>query len=310
MPAMTRCIFRWGLITALALGGATLLIGPERVAAGLAHVRTKAQSVVDLAVDNPAALRRQLGQLAEEYPQRIAQVQGELAEVEQQISQFERDTEVASRVIAMTSEDLDELKTLIARADGVDADGRPVFVRFEGVRFRVDDAKNEAHRINSVRTTYGDRLQCNQQQLTMLTQQKSRLSEILSRLEDEFATFETQMWQLDRQIDAIERNDRLIAMTQQLQSTLDGYDKWGKLDNLTQLQAKLVELETIQEAQLATLEKMGIRNNYEDRARYEIEVEQAPVADPFADDLDETETSVEIEPAGDSVAWLGPVIVE
>ncbi len=58
MSCVTRCIFRWGLISTLALGGATLLIGPERVTAGLAHVRAKAQSVVDGAMDNPVALRR------------------------------------------------------------------------------------------------------------------------------------------------------------------------------------------------------------------------------------------------------------
>ena len=88
MPCVTRCIFRWGLISALTLGGATLLIGPERVAAGLAHVRTKAQSVVDLAVDNPTALRRQLKTLAEKYPERIAKVRGEIAEVTHQLGQF------------------------------------------------------------------------------------------------------------------------------------------------------------------------------------------------------------------------------
>ena len=290
MPCITRCIFRWGLITALALGGATLLIGPERVAAGLAHVRAKAQSVVDHAVDSPMVLRRQLEELAEEYPQRIAKVQGELAEVETQIDQFERDTEVATRVVAMTSDDLGELKTLITKAEGVE--GRPVYVRFDGVRFHIDEAKNEARRIHSVRTTYTDRLQCNQQQLAMLDQQKARLTEILVRLEDEFATFETQMWQLDRQIDAIERNDRLIEMTKQLQSTLASYDSWGKLDNLKQLQGKLAELKTIQEAQLATLEKIGIRDDYESRARYELETEENPVTvDPYKSIFeDETET--------------------
>ncbi len=101
--ASTRCIFRWGLISTLALGGATLLIGPERVAAGLAHVRATAQSVVDRATDNPAVLRRQLLALAEEYPHRIAAVRGEIAEVNHQIAQFDRDTEVAARVVGMTT---------------------------------------------------------------------------------------------------------------------------------------------------------------------------------------------------------------
>ena len=56
--SMTRCMFRWGLISTLALGGATLLVGPERMAAGLAHVRAKAQSVVDSASDNPMVLKK------------------------------------------------------------------------------------------------------------------------------------------------------------------------------------------------------------------------------------------------------------
>ena len=91
MSCIPRFVLRWGLISALALGGATLLIGPERVAAGLACVRTKAQSVVDRAVDNPLALRRQLQDLADEYPDRIATVQGEIAEVDHQLAQFDRD---------------------------------------------------------------------------------------------------------------------------------------------------------------------------------------------------------------------------
>ena len=136
MSCVTRCIFRWGLISTLALGGATLLIGPERVTAGLAHVRAKAQSVVDGAMDNPVALRRQLQDLADEYPHRIARVQGEIAEVDQQLTQFSHDSEVATRVVAMTTEDLGELKTLLTKANQVE--GRPVFVRFEGVRFGVD----------------------------------------------------------------------------------------------------------------------------------------------------------------------------
>ena len=57
MSSIPRFVLRWGLISALALGGATLLIGPERVAAGLSCVRAKAQSVVDRAVDSPVALR-------------------------------------------------------------------------------------------------------------------------------------------------------------------------------------------------------------------------------------------------------------
>jgi chromosome segregation ATPase len=303
----TRFVLRWGLISALALGGATLLIGPERVAAGLSCVRAKAQSVVDLAVDNPAALRRQLEQLAQEYPDRIAVVQGEIAEVDHQIAQYEHDSEIAGRVVAMTTDDLSDLKTLITRAEEVDGQGRTVAVRFEGVRFNLDQAYGEARRINNVRVTYQDRAACNHQQLDLLNQQKTRLVEILTTLEDEYATFETQMWQLDRQIDAIERNERMIEMTEQLQATLATYEKWGKVSNLKQLEAKLAELRTIQEAQLATLEKKGIRYDYEQRAKYELETESAPADDPFGDPFEGTDTEVK---EADSFVFLGPVIVE
>jgi len=308
MSCIPRFVLRWGLISALALGGATLLIGPERVAAGLACVRTKAQSVVDRAVDNPLALRRQLQDLADEYPDRIARVQGEIAEVNHQLAQFDRDTEISARVVAMTTDDLSNLKTLITRAEGVE--GRAVYVRFDGVRFGIDQAYSEARRINNVRVTYDDRLSCNQQQLQLLSQQKARLVEILARLEEEYTTFETQMWQLDRQIDAIERNDRLIDMTEQLQATLTTYDQWGKVGNLKQLEAKLAELATIQEAQLATLEKKGIRYDYEKRAKDEIDFDSAPQQGPF-DDLMEDIDDTQVEDAvADSFAWAGPVIVQ
>lgn len=310
--AITRCIFRWGLISALALGGATLLIGPERVSAGLAHVRAKAQAVVDGATDSPAAMRRQLDHLAKEYPDRIAKVQGEIAEVDHQIAQFDRDSEVAKRVVAMTTDDLGELKTLITRAKEVD--GRPVYVRFEGVRFGVDQAYNEARRIQNVRTSYSDRLACNQQQLGVLDQQKTRLVEILTKLEDEYSTFQTQMWQLDRQIDTIERNDRLIEMTEQLHATLESYDHLGKLDNLKQLQAKMAELQAIQDAQLQTLAKAGIRENYQKRAEMELDgMDQPALDDPFAEPENtstDTDKSVEVGKTDDSFAWLGPVVVE
>jgi phage shock protein A len=286
-----------------------LLIGPERVTAGLAHVRAKAQSVVDGAMDNPVALRRQLQDLANEYPHRIARVQGEIAEVDQQLTQFTHDSEVATRVVAMTTEDLGELKTLLTKANQVE--GRPVYVRFEGVRFGVDEAYSEARRIQNVRRSYGDRLACNQQQTAVLSQQKARLVEILVKLEDEFGTFETQMWQLDRQIDAIERNGRLIEMTEQLHATLEGYDHWGKLDNLKQLQGKMAELQAIQDAQLDTLAKSGIRYDYEKRAQFELNGVESPASDDPFEMLEDATNDVEVEKVDeDSFAWLGPVVVE
>jgi chromosome segregation ATPase len=278
---MTRCIFRWGLLGGLALGGLTLLVGPQRVAAGLSQVRASLQGVVDSCVDDPVALRRQLQSLGEQYPGRIAEVRAELTKVDSQLNQFQRDTEISQRVIAMTGEDLASLKSLVARAETERAtSARPVAIRHEGVRFDIDEAYAEAARINKVRQSYQDRLASNTQQLTVLGEQKQRLSEILGKLETEFGSFQTQMWQLDRQIDAIERNARLIEMTEELQATLDSYDQWGEVGNLKQLESKLAELRTQQEAQLKYLKSAGLRHNYHDRAATELNMQDCP-ENPF-----------------------------
>ena len=308
MRCITRGIVRWGLIGGLALGGLTLLIGPERVAAGFAQLRTKAQSVVDNCVDDPIALRRQLQSLADQYPDRISQVRGELAQVNHQIGQFDRDVQVAQRVVGLTTEDLSQLKTLVARAESeATATTRPVSIRFEGSRFDLNEAYTEAARINKVRLSYQDRLATNKQQLSVLNEQHKRLTEIANKLEGEYATFQAQMWQLDRQIDAIERNKRLIAMTEDLQATLDSYSKWGEVGNLKQLEGKLAELRAVQEAQLEALSKRGIQTDYENKAQGELDSQGNPFEKIFDD------VPPQHEPASGqakSMAFLGPVVVQ
>ena len=268
--------------------------------------------VVDRALDEPAALRRQLEQMAEQYPDRIATVRGELAEVAHQLAQFNRDSEIANRVVVATTADLTELKTLVVRVSDSNPGDRG-FLRFKGIRFDVPQAYSEAQRINDVRLNFQDRFASNVQQINMLVEQKSRLTEICDRLESEFATFTTQMWQLDSQIDAIERNERLIEMTEQLQATLDSYDRWGEIGNLKQLEGKLAELRTIQKAQLDTLRQTGLRIDYAKQAASQIDSPNgvAVPAHPF-DGIDvNVETNEDDASVADSFAWLNtPRIVE
>jgi chromosome segregation ATPase len=319
---ITRCILRWGLVAALALGGVTLLVGKERVAAGLAMVRGKAQAVVDRCVDDPVALRRQLEGLAGQYPDRISEVRGEIAEVDHQLAQFTRDVGIAQRVVAMTTDDLGQLKDLVARAeDSAKSTARPVSIRFGGVKFDIEQAYSEARRINTVRGTYQDRIAHDNTQINFLTQQKDRLTEILNKLETEYSTFQAQLWQLDRQIDAIERNDRLIALTEEQQATLKSYEKFGKVGSLKQVEAKLAELRAKQEAQLDFLSKQGVHADYENKAAYEMDSADANV-NPF----DEFEGFEEqpLQPSSDngatdeasakkddkSLAFAQPIVIE
>ena len=313
---VTRSILRLGLIGALALGATTLIVGPQRVCAGFAMIRGKAQQAVDSFVSDPVALRHQLEGLSKEYPDRIAEVRGEIAEVDHQIGQFTRDIEIAQRVVGMTTKDLDEMGALVKRAEeSVKATARPVSIRYGGTKFDLEEAYNEGRRIQNVRSSYNDRQAHDQQQLTFLTQQKQRLSEILNKLETEYSTFQSQLWALDRQIDAIERNERLITLTEDQQATLASYEKFGKVGSLKQIEAQLAALRTKQEAQLGYLAKQGVNTNYENRAQFEMD-SKTWSANPFdasSQEPSEQPSDCEGQPTdenGKTLAFAKPIVIE
>lgn len=318
MSCFTRCLLRYGVIGGLALGGITLLVGPERVAAGISQIRTKAQSVVDTKIDDPMALRRQLEQLAGEYPDRIAEVEGELAEVDHQIAQFKADIDFSNEVVAITTEDLNTLKTAVAQAEAetklASNTGRAVFIRFDGIRFSIDEAYDEGRRINEVRSSYQDRVAHDRMQIEFLAEQKERLAEIHSELSKDFATYKNQLWQLDRQIDAIARNDRLIELTKQQQATLDSYDRFGKVENLHQIESKLAEMRAKQEAQLRQLQKTGRTRSYKEKAYDNLRQQTAPDDDnPFDIEIEvggDDDDEAEVASADDTFAFAGPRIIE
>lgn len=295
MFSMSRCVLRWGLIGAAGLGALAFVVGPERVAAGFAQVRAQAVAVAEDFVDDPVALRRQLAALAEQYPERIAEVQTEIAEVDRQLTRLEQDTEVARRVVALTSDDLAEIRVALQETAGP-GETRLTSLRVSGRAMNPDQARAEARRIADVRNTYRDRLATDETQVDFLRTQKSRLAEILDTLQTEHARYEAKLWQLDRQIDAIARNERLIEMTKDQQAILADYDKFSDVGNLDQLESKLAELRTIQEAQLQTLTRRSETTDYEQQARDAL----------LDEDLDLDEFWVEIE-SGNSDEVAGPL---
>jgi phage shock protein A len=153
--------------------------------------------------------------------------------------------------------------------------------------------------------------------LIFLHEQQDRLSEILKGLQGEFDTFETKLTQIDRQIDAIERNERLIEMTREQKQILRSYEKFGKVGNLTQLESKLAQLQAIQNAQLESLSKSGIRHDYEREAREQLAGEVGG-NDPFdgieLDSetflLDEPQAAAEVESTSTDLAFADPIVIE
>jgi chromosome segregation ATPase len=282
----TKGLLRWGLISAAVVGGTTILVGPERVAAGFDQIRTMASHVVEDFVDDPVALRRQLQGLADQYPDRITEVRGEIAQIDIQIDQLNHDNDVADRVISLTSDDLEEIRVAVVDAEVSMEAGQKVAIRRGSFRVNIDQARSEARRIAGIKANYQDRLNSNDQQVSLISNQRERLSDILGQLEDEYGQFEEKLWVLDRQIDAIERNDRLITMTEEQQAILRDYEKLGKVGNLRQLESKLEELRITQEAQLQALEKHGVKSDYERRAREDIQIgDEMYLLDSSTDDL-------------------------
>lgn len=273
----SKGLLRWGLLSVAVLGGTTILVGPSRVAGAFDQVRVTVAEAFDGFVDDPVALRRQLQGLADQYPDRIAEVRGEIAEVDGHLRQIDHDTDVANRVISLTSKDLEDIRVAVVEATAAGEAGRKVSVRRGSFRVGIDQARSEARRVVTIRSSYEDRLISAKQQSELLDKQRSRLSEILSKLEGEYTSFEEKLWQMDRQIDAIERNDRLIVMTREQQAILSDYEKLGKVGNLRQLEAKLEELRITQEAQLDALDSHGFQESYEQRARDEMIYDEAEV---------------------------------
>lgn len=298
---ITKSVLRWGLIGAVSLGGITLLVGPERVGAGIDRLRTGLLEATEHWIDDPAALRRQLADLAEQYPVRIAEVQGELATIHEQLRRVQHDHEVARRVVAMTGDDLARLRPLID--DPQAHRGSLVSLRSGAAAVSPDRALAEAQRIRTVRESYRDRALADEQQIALLGSQRDRLEEILGKLQQEHGRFEARLWQLDRQIDAIARNERLIELTRQQQAVLAEYDRFGRVGNLDQLEGRLAQLRATQEARLETLARgSGSGRTYEDAATAALAEERVAAWDPF-EGLDDPAPANPIDRRGD-----GPLV--
>ena len=99
-------------------------------------------------------------------------------------------------------------------------------------------------------------------------EQRDRLATILEKIKHEHEQYRSQLWQLDREIDAIERNDHIIAMVERQQNTLSNFDRFGSGNNLDQVRSKLAEIRTVQESTILALTETSGGSDYETRARF------------------------------------------
>lgn len=275
MGAIVKTVIRFGVITGLATGAAVLVAGPHRVAAAAGQARSKVLSAIDANLDNPVVLRSQLRELAETYPDRIREVRGDLAELDEQIAQIDRDRVVAERVVELASADLDQLNGQLDRAKAARAEhgaSRTVLISVGQKDMKLDEAYGRATQIAQTKAAYQSRVADADRTLSFLNQQSERLTEMLTKLEEEHTDLQTQLWQLDHQIDAIERNDKLLVMLEERERELNSHD-WPEVASLDQLRQRLASIRAEQESQFKSLERTSERQSYEEEAREQLQRE-------------------------------------
>jgi peptidoglycan hydrolase CwlO-like protein len=307
MP-IVRTVVRAGVITAVVGGAALVVAGPDRAFAVFHQTRSKMNTAIDARVTDPVALRAQLKDLESQYPKRIADVRGDLAELNEQLSQLERELEVSRKVVHMADADLDQMQDVLARAEEARAEaaGHVIRVRFDDNRpMSLDDAYSKANRVSQVRSAYATRAADIERDLGYLGQQKERLDTLLAELETERADFQTQLWQLDRQVDAIARNDRMIELMQKREATIENQSRY-RAASLDQVTGRLADIRAKQESKLQMYSQSTDVKNYENAAKYLLDSEvrgnaQGPPS--TSPRRLQRERSIEIAP---SVIEIGP----
>lgn len=291
--ALIKGIVRFGVISALALGTGAVVAewaSPGSVSAMAGQAKNTITNAIDSNIDNPVALRAQIRALEAEYPQKIGEVRSDLNDVQEQIGQLRHQQAVSDKVVALTKVDLAQLDGMIEQARGVQSqhNGAVVRVSFQRTSLDLSDAYAKRAQIEQTAKFHTDRVKELSRDLGYLTQQEQQLSALRDRLETERAEFQAQLFQLDAQIDSIDRNDRLITMMEKRQKTIDEQSRYHT-DSLEQLHAQLSSIRTEQQARLEAITNADQARDYETEAEYLIQQgSDEPVALP--------ETGFQIEP--------------
>ena len=279
MFSLLKKTFKTGLIAMLLVGGATAaavaIAGPHRSKAIVHGIHSEVLSKIDASIQDPVALHSQLKEMEREYPARIAQVRGDLAELNEEIRQLVRDQEIAERVVELANADLSELQVKLAEAatQVEPASGRLAVVVRDSV-MSVERASVRLTQIENTRLAYAGRAADADHDLKYLVQQKQRLEELMFQLETERAQFKTQLVGLSRQVDAIARNERLIDLLEKRNDTNEQCSRYEAV-SLDQITGRLAAIKSRQEAELDLLSRDQQQENYEDLARLQIQTEGA-----------------------------------
>lgn len=273
--ALVKGIVRVAVVGALTLGAGVVVAewaSPGSVRAMAGQARGTLSRTIDSKIEDPIALRAQIRSLEAEYPKKIGEVRGDLVDVQEQIRQLQHELAVSKKVVTLTSTDLARLDEQIGEARSVQAahQGAIVRISFNDRSLALPDAYSRRNQIEQTAKFHSGRATDLSRDLTYLTQQEEQLAALLTRLETERTEFQAQLFQLDAQIDAIGRNDRMIATMEKRQSTIDEYSRYHA-SSLDQLHRKLASIRSQQQSRLDSIGRETQHRDYETEAQYLIQ---------------------------------------
>jgi hypothetical protein len=282
MRCLFKGLFRTTLLGAAILaavaGGAAMVVGPARVEAAVDQVTGRIEQFVDQKIDDPVALRRKLADLEKRYPERVLAVRRDLNELNQEVARLERERAVSERVIELVDADLAALGPAVRQAIDA-AGGRAALaaVTFDDEVMSLQLAKSKLASIERQKIVHVARAADAQHNLKYLRQQEGRFTELLNQLETEQLQLTTQLKQLEREVESIARNERLIELLNKRQQTLDNASRYEAV-SLGDITAELCRIRTEQEARLDHLAANRESTDYEDVATMQLTEERAPRA--------------------------------
>lgn len=275
---------KYGLVTAIVLTltgvAAVAIAGESRTRAVVHEVHGRVLESIDKSIEDPSAMRSQLRDMEREYPKRIAQVRGDLVELQHEIRELEREKAISDRVVELVAADLQEVETQLAGSFGTGEGLRPVSTASWNDRQQPGNrAELRANQLRQQRMLYESRGADAAHDLGYLHHQESRLEQLLVKLETERAEFQTQIAGLSRQIDAIARNDRLIDLLDKRNRTIEECSRY-EAASLDQITGRLSMIRSRQEAELDLLASAEAATDYEHAARMQLSAEEPPDALP------------------------------
>lgn len=311
--SLTKGIIRFGIIGALALGTGVVVAewaSPGSVHAIAGQAKGAINRTIDRNIDDPVALRAQIRDLEAQYPGKIADVRSDLVDVQQQIAQLQHEKAVSQKVVALTESDMVVLGNSIEEARAVQTANQGVIVKisFQSRSLGLNDAFARRDQIDQTRSFHASRVAELDKDLGYLAQQEEQLATLLTRLETERAEFQSQLFQLDAQVDAIDRNERLITMMKARQATIEEHTRY-QAHSLDQLHRRLAGIRAKQQAQLESITTSARARDYEAEAQFLID-RTAPATTPSTSispthELQIEPRVIEIKPSTDGSA--GPM---